>query len=195
MPRTKKAGFKCRICGKSFGMAMHLGRHMASHGQAPGRSVAASPNQTASVGAADQLAALIAKLQAQRQQHEDAIAQIDATFEQFGISAAPAKKRRGRPRKTTRIGQASEGAKKTAKKAKKGKTQSPSYVRHERAGVNSWVCREGGEEGCDDERDRQALEVRRTVRRRLHSLGALVKQKQLKKEKIEGAKGSRYTAA
>lgn len=35
MPR-KKAGFKCPKCGQSFGLAMHLGRHMsAKHGQAP----------------------------------------------------------------------------------------------------------------------------------------------------------------
>jgi len=34
MPR-KKAGFKCSKCGKSFKMAMHLGRHMkTTHGQA-----------------------------------------------------------------------------------------------------------------------------------------------------------------
>jgi uncharacterized C2H2 Zn-finger protein len=35
MPR-KKAGFKCPHCGQSFGMKMHLGRHLsAKHGQAP----------------------------------------------------------------------------------------------------------------------------------------------------------------
>ncbi|HOW74203.1 MAG TPA: C2H2-type zinc finger protein [Phycisphaerae bacterium] len=33
--RRKKTGFKCTKCGKSFKMAMHLGRHMkTTHGQA-----------------------------------------------------------------------------------------------------------------------------------------------------------------
>ncbi len=36
MPRKKAGKFKCERCGKTFGMAMHLGRHMATtHGQRP----------------------------------------------------------------------------------------------------------------------------------------------------------------
>ena len=36
MPRKRAAKFKCGKCGKTFGMAMHLGRHMATmHGQKP----------------------------------------------------------------------------------------------------------------------------------------------------------------
>jgi hypothetical protein len=39
MPRKKAATFKCEKCGKKFGMAMHLGRHMTTiHGQAPVKS-------------------------------------------------------------------------------------------------------------------------------------------------------------
>lgn len=38
MPRKKAAKFKCEKCGKGFGMAMHLGRHMTTiHGQAPAK--------------------------------------------------------------------------------------------------------------------------------------------------------------
>ena len=35
MPRKRAASFKCKKCGKTFAMAMHLGRHMTTtHGQA-----------------------------------------------------------------------------------------------------------------------------------------------------------------
>ena len=43
MPRKKAAKFKCEKCGKAFGMAMHLGRHMTTiHGRTPR---AAKPKQ------------------------------------------------------------------------------------------------------------------------------------------------------
>ena len=46
----------------------------------------------------DELARIIRQLQAERQQHADAIAAIDEQFEQHGIAAEPRKKRRGRRR-------------------------------------------------------------------------------------------------
>ncbi len=40
MPRKKAARFRCEKCGKTFGMAMHLGRHMATiHGQKTRKAV------------------------------------------------------------------------------------------------------------------------------------------------------------
>lgn len=46
MPRKNAAKFKCQKCGKAFGMAMHLGRHMATiHGQKPKQAVKRSARQ------------------------------------------------------------------------------------------------------------------------------------------------------
>lgn len=48
MPRKKAAKFKCKKCGKTFGMAMHLGRHMvAKHGQKPKTAKPKRPKQAA----------------------------------------------------------------------------------------------------------------------------------------------------
>ncbi len=98
MPRQKAAKFKCSRCGKAFGMAMHLGRHMATiHGRSAKRSAAAArPKRTADAGEAGALAAIINKLHARRREHAEAIAQIDALFEKYGIRP-PWPRRRGRP--------------------------------------------------------------------------------------------------
>jgi hypothetical protein len=63
-----------------------------------------------------QLAALINKLQAERQEHLDAITKIDTTFERVGI-VAPAHKGRGRLRKITRAREPAK--KKGARKARR----------------------------------------------------------------------------
>jgi len=52
MPRKKAAKFKCAKCGKEFGMAMHLGRHMTTiHGRAPKAGKAAKPKKPKRAGA------------------------------------------------------------------------------------------------------------------------------------------------
>jgi uncharacterized C2H2 Zn-finger protein len=52
MPR-KKAAFKCPQCGQSFGLAMHLGRHMsAKHGKTPATSGRPKKRQGATARAA-----------------------------------------------------------------------------------------------------------------------------------------------
>ncbi len=98
------AKLKCPKCGKTFAMAMHLGRHMtAIHGAASKKAAksAATPAPRAGAamgGAAEQLASLIEQLQAERQQHANAVAEIDATFSRFGL--VPVVRRRpGRPRR------------------------------------------------------------------------------------------------
>ena len=67
-----------------------------------------------------QLGALVSKLQEERRTHLNAIAVIDATFEQFGITVA-AVKRRGRPARTARVVPPVAAAKKAARKASKGR--------------------------------------------------------------------------
>lgn len=98
MPRKKTAPFKCPQCDKTFAMAMHLGRHMTTHGRKAGRSAPARiAAPAANLGAAEQLEALISRLQSKRQDHEQAIVAIDAAFARFGITPTGSK-RRGRRR-------------------------------------------------------------------------------------------------
>jgi hypothetical protein len=112
---------QCPKCGKTFALAMHLGRHMtATHGQQAKKALAAAKSakpgsigakpaksagmgakyaKPAGVGAAEQLGALIAQLQAERQEHVEALAEIDAAFANLGLTPATPK-RRGRPRRS-----------------------------------------------------------------------------------------------
>ena len=62
-----------------------------------------------------QLESLVRKLQAQRQEHVDAIAAIDESFASLGIDAAVPKRKRGRPIKPK--ARVKNGRKKAAKKA------------------------------------------------------------------------------
>jgi hypothetical protein len=148
--------------------------------------------------ATNQLAALIAKLQAQRQQHEDAIAAIDATFEQFGISAAPAKKRPGRPRKAgkrTKAKKASKVAKKVIKNVRKAKRK----VRHQFATTAEQsilgLVKATGSKGVPGAQIVKHLKAEgRGVAGAYVTIGKLVTEKKLKKEKIKGGRGSRYSA-
>jgi len=52
MPRKKAAKFKCAKCGKEFGMAMHLGRHMTTiHGRTPKTAKRRKARKAAKAGA------------------------------------------------------------------------------------------------------------------------------------------------
>ena len=140
---------------------------------------------------ADQLATLIAKLQTQRQQHQDAIANIDATFEQFGIVAGPAKKRRGRPRKTTKAAKPvmPMAAAKPAKPARGKRSKFPV------SGLDSVLAfvRKAGKKGATGAEIIKHWKSDGRSGNGYKTLGELVKAKKLKREKIEGAQGSRYT--
>ena len=141
--------------------------------------------------AADQLAALISKLQAQRQQHEDAIANIDATFEQFGISAVPAK-RLGRPRKAAKLGRSPKPA---AEPAKKGKRKARRHFPV--SGLDSILAfvKTAGKKGKTTAEIVKYWKAEGRSGDGYTALGELVTAKKLKREKIEGAQGSRYTVA
>lgn len=121
----------------------------------------------------------IKALQAERQRHVDAIAQIDATFEQYGISPEP-KRRRGRPK-------ASGGKKKAAKKKARKRFKQTA----ERA-ILSFVKRKGTP---------TTAEINTAWKRAGRggtadtTLTKLVKDGKLKRENIKGAKGSRYSLA
>ena len=52
MPRKKAGKFKCEKCGKTFGMAMHLGRHLATiHGRIPKAAKPKKAKKAARTGA------------------------------------------------------------------------------------------------------------------------------------------------
>ena len=63
---------------------------------------------------ATELANLVRQLQAQRQEHLDAVAEIDASFEELGISIVPAKRRR--KKKSSKRGRSKANRKKVSKK-------------------------------------------------------------------------------
>lgn len=138
--------------------------------------------------AAQELASLIKKLQEQRQQHLDAVANIDATFEQFGISAAPAK-RRGRPRKAAKpVGRPKNKA--TAKPARRKRRK------FAMSGLDSILgfVKTAGKKGATTSEIVKHWKAEKRSGDGYTTLGELVEAKKLKREKIEGAKGSRYTA-
>ena len=145
--------------------------------------------------AAQELASLINRLQDQRQQHLDAVANIDATFEQFGIVAAPTK-RRGRPRKNAKPGSRRSVAAKApqaVKPAKKGKRRS--RRKYATSGLDSILnfVSKAGKKGATTAEIVKHWKAEKRSGDGYTTLGVLVTAKKLKREKIEGAKGSRYT--
>ena len=137
----------------------------------------------------ERLVALISRLRAKREAYLDAIAEIDATFEQFGISAAPAK-RRGRP--AGKRNAAAGPAKKAHKQAKR-------RIRRKFAtsGLDSILAfvKAAGKKGATTSEIVKHWKAEGRSGDGYTALGELTKAKKLKREKIEGEKGSRYTAA
>ena len=141
---------------------------------------------------AKELATLINRLQSERQEHLDAIDEIDATFGQFGITV-PAKKRRGRPRKTVRTARPAK-PRQAAKVAKKGKRKARRQF--PMSGLDSVLAfvKKAGKKGVTTAEIVKHWKSDGRSGNGYKALGELVKAKKLKKEKIKGAKGSRYTA-
>ena len=111
MARTGK--FKCSACGRSFGMAAHLGRHMSTVHAPKGKRVAPAakakrvkrPSTTLGLGGAEALAAVVGDIQryrdevaAQRAALDSQMAGLDQALAVLG-AGAPARKappRKGR---------------------------------------------------------------------------------------------------
>ena len=137
----------------------------------------------ATATATRELERLVQQLNADRQQHVDAIAQIDATFQQFGITPTP-RKRRGRP-----PGSGKGAAKKTTKKTgrrKRGRfSQSGdgsvvNFVKSKGSATTKQINEHWTKEGRSGRAD--------------NAITKLIKDKKLKRQNIKGARGSRYTA-
>jgi len=137
------------------------------------------PRKTATT---KELAALISQLREERQQHLDAIAEIDATFKRFGIVTAPAK-RRGRPR---------QGVKRLGRPRKKAARRR--FAVSGPASILALVKGKGAKGATSAEINRKWKKDGRSGSVYV-TLSHLVKAKKLKKQKVKGGRGSRYTAA
>ena len=143
--------------------------------------------------AVTQLASLIKKLQADRQEHLDAIAQIDATFEQFGITPA-AKKRRGKRREGARAARAGRKTAKVARKKKAGRKARRQFATTGNESILGFV-KSAGKKGVAGAEIAKHWKSEGRGAGFYVALGRLVKEKKLKREKIKGAKGSMYRVA
>jgi hypothetical protein len=195
MPRKKAAKFKCEKCGKTFGMAMHLGRHMTTiHGQSKTPPAAAArPKQTESRRANSDLAgtlvATIDKLQADRREHVDAIGEIDAVFEKYGIQLLERKRcgrPPGRPRATATW---PKPAGRRGRRRKRG-----TFAKTGQQTILDFV-KSKGKAGATSTEINQSWRSEGRGATADTTLSQLTKQKKLKRAKIKGAKGSRYTVA
>jgi hypothetical protein len=123
----------------------------------------------------EELKSLISKLQADRQGHLGAIAEIDEAFATLGIQPEVKKKR----------GRKSGVAKKTRTRGKFKTTATESILTFVKAAgskgttgakiVQDWKA-EGRKAGC------------------YNALGKLIKEKKIKRQKLKGQKGSLYVA-
>jgi len=197
MPRKKAASFTCNQCGKKFAMAMHLGRHMTTiHGQASktakrkkagkigGQKAGPAGRPPAIVGGMGlhdlTLERLADVITSAREEAARRIAQIQELLlpviptrpgrppsQQVAAAAQkiPAKRKRRKPRKFKLTGNESILAFLKAKGAK-GATGAEIVKHWESQGRGSGAY---------------------------VNIGELVKAKKLKKEPLEGQKGSRYT--
>ena len=135
----------------------------------------------------NELQSLVAKLQADREGHLDAIAQIDAAFDALGITMPKRKKRGRKPGKKKAVGTISK--KKAAKKAKRKKF---------RMSANELVLatiKKADAKGITSAQVNRAWKAAGRPGDAYNTLGVLFKEKKIKRQKIKGAKGSQYWLA
>ncbi len=137
------------------------------------------------------LADLIARLRGQRQKHLNSIAAIDKTFEQHGIASEPRRRRRrGRSKAATgkkkgkKVGKRKTTKKKAIKRRSFSKTADEFILGLLKGGKTLTTAAING-------RWKQA----RRGGTADNTLSKLTKDGMLKKEQIEGARGSRYSLA
>jgi CxxC motif-containing protein (DUF1111 family) len=137
-----------------------------------------------------QLEALVRRLQKERQTHVDAIAEIDAAFEQLGVTV-PARKRRGRkPGRTKKKASATRGKKRATKKKAKRRTFKMT--------ANELVLATIKKAGAKGATGAQITKAWKTAKRpgdAYNTLGALVNEKKIKRAKVKGGRGSVYRIA
>lgn len=144
------------------------------------------------ITAAKELANLINKLQAERKAHLEAITQIDATFQQFGITVAAPAKRRGRPPKTTVLAKAPPQVTETPGSGKRRTRRTFSVTGSD---LILGFVKAAGKKGATTSEIVKHWKAEGRSGDGYTALGLLVKAKKLKMAKLEDEKGSRYTLA
>ena len=150
------------------------------------------------------LARIIATLKAVRQEHIDAITEIDDQFNEFGI-AAEGTRRRGRPpkakngrrkkaakRKVAKNGRRKKGKKAAARKAAKKKAGRRKFTKT----ANDFILDllKGGKTLTTAQINGKWRQAQRSGAAN-NTLSTLAKAGKVKREKIEDGQGSRYSAA
>ncbi|MFO0579181.1 MAG: hypothetical protein U1A78_34710 [Polyangia bacterium] len=191
MPRKKKNASAAATPAKAPG----------KRGRKPAAAAAAPVGKTSS---AAELTRLVSQLRTERQHHIDSIAEIDATFREFGISAGSSGKA-GAPGKRGRK-PAAEAAPKAGKRGRKP-GRKPGRVAKAGAGKGKRGGRGGKFEvtgdqlildfvrskgGATTEEIRKHWESSGRRGKAENNLTGLVKSGQLKRIKLEGKPGSRY---
>ena len=130
------------------------------------------------------LQSLVAKLQAERAAHVDAIAEIDSAFAELGMKAPKRRGRKpGRPKKKM---VARKGRKKAAKRAKRKKFKTTANE------LIITTIKRAGAKGATGAQINKAWKVVKKPGNAYTTLGLLVKAKKIKRRKVKGGKGSVY---
>ncbi len=155
------------------------------------------------------LASIIATLKAERQEHLDAIAEIDETFGQVGISAEetprrgrPPKSKNGRRKKVGRPKMAKKVAKNGRRKkgSKKAAAKKPTKKKASRRKfsktANDFVLDllKGGKTMTTAQINSKWKQAKRSGAAD-NTLSAMAKDGKVKRENIEGKRGSTFSAA
>ena len=140
-----------------------------------------------------ELETMVAKLHAERQGHVDAIAEIDAAFDELGIAPGAAPKRRGRPpgRKPKRVGK-----KRVGKKRRPGKGKGRTGTRYPVSGTNSiyGFVKKAGRKGAGGGEIDKHWKSEGRAGSAYNILGQLVKAKKVMRRNLKGQRGSVYIA-
>jgi hypothetical protein len=132
----------------------------------------------------DELQSLVTRLQADRDVHVEAIAQIDAAFDALGITMPKAKKRGRGKKKAVAVKRFAK--KKTAKRAKRRKFR---VTAHE---LVLATIKDAGAKGATGAQIGKAWKAAGRIGDAYTTLGALAKENKIKRKKIKGAQGSVY---
>ncbi len=140
----------------------------------------------------NELQSLVAKLQADREGHLDAIAQIDAAFDALGITMPKRKKRGRKPGKKKAVGKT--GKKRVAKKKAAKRAKRKKFKITATAFVLATI-KKGGTKGATSAQVSKAWKAAGRSGDAYNTLGILFKEKKIKREKIKGGKGNVYRLA
>ena len=130
----------------------------------------------------NELQSLVARLQANREAHVAAIAEIDAAFESFGLPTMAG----GKKRKVTQKKKARGKVSKKTTKRRKFRTTANDLV--------LGMIKRAGAKGATGAQIDKAWKTAKRPGDAYNTLSTLAKAKKIKRRKVKGARGSRYSA-